>query len=377
MGSIYQNLIRIGLLITTTFFNFSKSKANTAIAALQSFQSKMKTLLALLFCLAYVNATTFKEVVLEEWETWKVKHGKEYGNELENNFRMKVFMDNKAKIARHNTLAHQGLKSYTQKMNEYSDMLPSEFNQVMNGYKRPNQQQLLSLDGITQILPAHVELPEKVDWRKYGAVTDVKNQGACGSCWAFSTTGALEGQHFRKTGKLVSLSEQNLLDCTAPLGEERCGGGNFDIAFTYIKENGGIDTEESYPYDNQYDPEPHACRFNPRNVGATDKGFVGITEGDEDALKAAVATVGPVSVAIHASDSFKQYGEGIFDEEDCNGFRPNHAVLVVGYGTNEEGDYWLVKNSWGKTWGDQGYIKMSRNKNNQCFIASAASYPVV
>merc|ERR1712223_1523709 len=357
---IYQNLIRIGLLITTTFIYYSKSK----------------TFLALLFCLAYVNATTFKEVVLEEWETWKVQHKKEYGSEQENNFRMKVFMDNKAKIARHNTLAHKGQKSYTQKLNEYSDMLPSEFNEIMNGYKRRNQQRLISLEGITQILPAHVKLPENVDWREHGAVTDVKNQGACGSCWAFSTTGALEGQYFRKTGKLVSLSEQNLLDCTAPLGEERCGGGNFDIAFTYIKENGGIDTEESYPYDNQYDPEPHACRFNPRNVGATDKGFVGITEGDEDALKAAVATVGPVSVAIHASDSFKQYGEGIFDEEGCNG-RMNHAVLVVGYGTNEEGDYWLVKNSWGKTWGDQGYSKMSRNKNNQCFIASAASYPVV
>merc|ERR1712223_10539 len=157
MGSIYQNLIRIGLLITTTFVNFSKSKANTAIAALQSFQSKMKTLLALLLCLAYVNATTFKEVVLEEWETWKVQHGKEYGSEQENNFRMKVFMDNKAKIATHNTLAHQGLKSYTQKLNEYSDMPPSEFNQVMNGYKRTSmgmfdgnewvQQKLLSLDG--------------------------------------------------------------------------------------------------------------------------------------------------------------------------------------------------------------------------------------
>merc|ERR1711899_652599 len=345
MGSIYQNLIRIGLLITTTFINFSKSKASTAIAALQSFQSKMKAFLAILFCLAYVNATTFKEVVLEEWETWKVQHGKEYGSEQENNFRMKVFMDNKAKIARLNTLAHKGQKSYTQKL---------------NGYKRPNRQQLLSLEGITQILPAHVELPENVDWRDYGAVTDVKNQGACGSCWAFSTTGALEGQHFRKTGKLVSLSEQNLLDCTAPLGEERCGGGNFDIAFTYIKENGGIDTEESYPYVDSNacqdpectNPEPHACLFNPRNVGATDKGFVDITEGDEDALRAAVATIGPVSVGIHASDSWQHYHEGVFDEEDCNGIL-NHGVLVVGYGTNEEGDYWLVKNSWGKTWGDQ------------------------
>merc|ERR1712156_441000 len=384
MGSIYQNLIRIGLLITTTLVNFLKLKANTTIAALQSFQSKMKTLLALLLCLACVNATTFKEVVLEEWETWKVQHGKEYKSELENNFRMKVFMDNRAKIARHNTLAHQGLKSYTQKLNEYSDMLSSEFNEVMNGYKRPNNPRILSLDFITQILPAHVRLPENVDWRDYGAVTDVKNQGACGSCWAFSTTGALEGQHFRKTGKLVSLSEQNLIDCTAPYGEQRCKGGSMDVAFQYIKENGGIDTEESYPYVDSnacqdpecLSPEPHACRFNPRNVGASDKGFVDITEGDEDALKAAVATIGPVSVGIHASDSWQHYHEGVFDEEDCNGIL-NHGVLVVGYGTNEEGDYWLVKNSWGKTWGDQGYIKMSRNKDNQCFIASSASYPVV
>ena len=221
---------------------------------------------------------------------------------------------------------------------------------------------------------AHVDLPEEVDWRAHGAVTDVKDQGRCGSCWAFSTTGSLEGQHFRKTGKLVSLSEQNLVDCSFKFGNKGCGGGLMDNAFRYIKANGGIDTEQSYPYDGVEEQ----CHYNPRNIGATDKGFVDITSGDEESLKAAVATKGPVSVAIDASHpTFQFYSTGIYNEPECNPQMLDHGVLVVGYGSIQEGDYWTVKNSWSTKWGDQGYIKMSRNKNNQCGIASVASYPVV
>jgi len=338
----------------------------------------MKLLLTLLCCLAYVNATTFKEVVLGEWEEWKTMHGKVYRNEHEDNFRMKVFMENTAKIARHNTLAHQGLKTYTMRVNEYADLLEHEFVSIMNGYKQKNKTQ--EHEGITQILPAYVELPDEVDWRDHGAVTEIKNQGHCGSCWAFSTTGALEGQHFRKTGKLVSLSEQNLIDCSRSFGNNGCEGGLMDHAFSYIKANKGIDTEEGYPYIDGHRGQhsSHSCHFNPRNVGATDKGFVDIKEMDEDALKAAVATIGPVSAAIDANYmQFMYYHQGIYDNSQCSSTKLDHAVLVVGYGTSEEGDYWLVKNSWGTTWGDNGYIKMSRNKDNQCGIASAASYPVV
>jgi len=334
-----------------------------------------------LFCyLAYVNATSFKEVVLEEWETWKVEHGKEYKNKLEDNFRMKVFMDNKARIAKHNALAHQGQKTYTMKLNEYADMLHQEFITTMMGYDQSNKN--TSNVGLTQIYPANVDLPDHMDWRDHGAVTGVKNQGTCGSCWAFSTTGALEGQHFRKTGKLVSLSEQNLIDCSRKFGNKGCLGGLMDSAFTFIKENDGIDTEASYPYRDikadQYNPKSHSCHFNKHTVGATDKGFVDITQFDEDALKAAVATIGPISVAIDAKhDSFMFYHGGIFYEPTCHSLILNHGVLVVGYGTSEQGDYWLVKNSWGKTYGEEGYIKMARNKNNNCGIATEASYPTV
>lgn len=332
----------------------------------------MKVLLVFACFMVYANAVSFYEVVSDEWVTWKLFHGKNFSNPVEDKFRLKIFMENKAKIAKHNAMAHQGDRSYFLKMNSYGDLLHHEFIGIMNGYNFEQKRQLN--DGLTQIMPAHVDLPEEVDWRAHGAVTDVKDQGQCGSCWAFSTTGSLEGQHFRKSGRLVSLSEQNLVDCSTKYGNNGCNGGLMDNAFRYIKANGGIDTEQTYPYDG----EDEQCHYNPRNIGATDKGFVDVTPGDEDALKAAVATVGPVSVAIDASHpTFQFYNHGIYDEADCDPQNLDHGVLVVGYGTTDEGDYWLVKNSWSPKWGDEGYIKMSRNKNNQCGIASCASYPVV
>ena len=147
-----------------------------------------------------------------------------------------------------------------------------------------------------------------------------------------------------------------------------------DYAFQYIKDNGGIDTENSYPYH----AEDERCHFNPNKVGATDKGFVDIEEGNENALKKAVATVGPVSVAIDAShESFQFYNEGVYHDDDCSSENLDHGVLVVGYGTEDGKDFWLVKNSWGTAWGQEGYIKMERNANNACGIASSASYPLV
>jgi len=324
--------------------------------------------------LGLANSVSISQLVKDEWDLFKNTHNKSYSS-FEEKFRMKVYLENRHKITRHNARNQNGEVSFTLKMNKYGDLLHHEFVSLMNGYKGRDSNR--TSEGAFFVSPANVEIAENVDWRTKGAVTPVKDQGQCGSCWAFSSTGALEGQHFRKTGKLVSLSEQNLVDCSGKYGNDGCNGGLMDQAFQYVKDNKGIDTETSYPYEGEDD----SCRFSETTVGATDKGFVDVPEGDEKALKAALATVGPVSVAIDASqESFQFYHKGIYIEAGCSSENLDHGVLAVGYGSHDHdkhGDYWLIKNSWGPTWGDEGYIRMARNRKNQCGVASSASYPLV
>ncbi|ERL86466.1 cathepsin L [Dendroctonus ponderosae] len=338
----------------------------------------MKTLVLLVTIAVACQAVSFSELVQEQWNSFKVQHKKQYESETEERFRMKIFMDNSHKVAKHNKLFEQGLYPYKLAMNKYGDLLHHEFVGLLNGFNRTKTYLKRGelQDSITFIEPAHVDIPDTVDWRQEGAVTPVKDQGHCGSCWSFSATGALEGQHFRQTKKLVSLSEQNLVDCSSRFGNNGCNGGLMDNAFRYIKNNGGIDTEAAYPYMG----EDEKCRYSAKNRGATDKGFVDIPSGDEDKLKAAVATVGPISIAIDAShESFQLYSNGVYSDPTCSSTELDHGVLVVGYGTDEKTgmDYWLVKNSWGDTWGLDGYIKMARNQDNQCGVATQASYPLV
>jgi len=318
------------------------------------------------------------EVIVEEWEAWKLKYNKSYVygthedavSSQEESFRMKVWLENKAMIESHNRLFYKGEKSYSLKMNKFADLLHHEFVATMNGF-RPSKERV---QGAVYIPAANVELPSEVDWVAQGAVTDVKDQGQCGSCWTFSTSGTLEGQHYRQTGELISLSEQQTLDCDDREGG--CDGGDPEEALMYINRQGGLDTEESYPYRGYQS----TCKFSSGNVGAKDTGIVQIRSGSESDLKNAVATVGPVAVAIDASHNSFQYisGDEIYDEPHCSSSDLDHAVLVVGYGTTWDGqDYWLVKNSWGKSWGDQGYFRLARNKNNKCGVATYAAYPTV
>jgi len=331
--------------------------------------------LALLLCLfiASIEAIAFYAVTPDaEWETFKAMYGKHYSG-LEDTFRRKIFMENKMRVFEHNKLYTQGIKTYELAINEFADLLHTEFKSLMLGLSKPYRTNRNFSS--TYLSPANVYVPKLVDWRKEGYVTPVKNQGSCGSCWAFSTTGSLEGQHFKKSGKLVSLSEQNLVDCSQKYDNHGCSGGLMDNAFKYIKDNGGIDTELSYPYEGEDD----TCRFKKGSVGATVSGFVDVPEGNETALQEALATVGPISVAIDAShQSFQLYSHGIYYEPECSSTELDHGVLTIGYGTNKKGlDYWLVKNSWGESWGQKGYVKMARNKKNNCGIATVASYPLV
>jgi len=332
--------------------------------------NSVKCLLLLAF-IGLASSVSVTKLLGDEWHLFKASHNKKY-NEFEEKFRMKVYMENRHKIARHNLQYENGEKSYSMAMNHFGDLLHHEFVSVMNGFKGTNFSK--SENGAFFMEAANVQVPAAIDWRDLGAVTPVKDQGQCGSCWAFSTTGALEGQNFRKTGNLTSLSEQNLIDCSGKYGNEGCNGGLMDQAFQYIKDNKGIDTEDTYPYE----AEDDVCRYNPKNRGAVDSGFVDIPSGNEAKLMAAVATVGPVSIAIDAShESFQFYSKGVYNEPECSSDDLDHGVLVVGYGTEKGKDYWIVKNSWSEKWGDNGFIRMVRNRKNQCGVATAASYPIV
>jgi cathepsin L len=266
-------------------------------------------------------------------------------------------------------------RGFTVAINKFADLTGQEFKSLYNGLNITKK--TVPVVPVVQHTAGPQVQGDIVNWVNKGAVTGIKNQGQCGSCWSFSATGSMEGAHFLKTGSLVSLSEQNLVDCSTAQGNQGCNGGLMDQAFQYVIANKGIDTEASYQYTAT---GPNTCDFSASNVGTTISSYQDIPSGNEGALLTA-ANQQPVSVAIDASqNSFQLYSSGVYYEPNCSSTSLDHGVLVVGYGTDSTSqtpDYWLVKNSWGTDWGMNGYIEMARNQNNNCGIATAASYPII
>ncbi|XP_044755985.1 procathepsin L-like [Coccinella septempunctata] len=320
---------------------------------------------------------TLEQVLVQDWGNFKSAFKKAY-TAAEEALRKEIFIENRQSVIDFNTRYSSGEVTYTQQLNPFADLLPHEFSQRLNGFNRSSLTKRVKLPSPTAFVPsANVNIPERMDWRDQNAVTAVKFQGDCMSCYAFASAGALESHTFRKTGKLVDLSPQQILDCSKGYGNEGCNGGLMTDAYEYVKTQPGLDTWDSYPYEGK-DGE---CRFKQESVEAYCTGFVELPEGDEKALEYAVATIGPVTVAIDASQrGFQFYKDGIYLDPNCKNKQEemNHGVLVIGYGTEPDGKkYWLVKNSYGPQWGNGGYVKMAKDAGNHCGIANSASYPLV
>jgi cathepsin L len=271
--------------------------------------------------------------------------------------RFNIFKANLALITEHNN----GPADWKMGLNQFADLTKEEFTSYL-GLKPRDNAYIRSKN--TEPLP---KVPQNdIDWTQKGAVTPVKDQAQCGSCWAFSTTGSMEGIVQIKTGQLLSLSEQELVDCAGSSGNQGCNGGLMDDAFNWIIQNGGLASEASYPYH----ASDGSCQSQPSVASIS--GYKDVPSRDENSLGVLLQTQ-PISIAIEADQSgFQFYKSGVF-KGPC-GKQLDHGVLLVGMGTDSGVDYWRVKNSWGVGWGDQGYIRMQRGVD-MCGLSDMASYP--
>lgn len=298
----------------------------------------MLAVLAIAAVTLYSLNSTDSSVENHSFDAWKLKFNKKYTTK-EESYRVGVWLQNFAFVEAHNKRFLAGLESYDLEMNEFADLASEEF-----GAKYLIKFPESVTSKCTGSQAPTLSLPDEVDWAAKGAVTAIKNQGQCGSCWAFSTTGSLEGVAFKKSGSLVSFSEQQLVDCSKSYGNEGCNGGWMNASFFYVKDQ-GITTEAKYPYHGV----GSTCKYTEADKVFTVSDCTEVTADKELALTAAVA-LNPVSVAIQANHlSFQLYKSGVYTG-NC-GTKLDHGVLAVGYGTIGGKKHFKVKNSWGATWG--------------------------
>ncbi|XP_030462140.2 ervatamin-B-like [Syzygium oleosum] len=338
-----------------------------------SFAGKVSLCLALMLGSWALHATSraLPEASMEQkFEQWIHEHGRTYADSEEKGNRFEIFVDNLRFIEDFN---HAGNRTFKLDLNAFSDLTAKEFLAIHTGLSlQPTRR---NSPGTMSFPRADVtDVPDSIDWVEKGAVNAIKNQGPCGCCWAFSTIAAVESITQIKTGNLPELSEQQLVDCNS--GNYGCNGGWMDTAFEYIIQNGGITSEANYPYratDGTCDTSAASSTV------AKITGYMEVPTNNEGELLNAVA-MQPVSIALDASGrEFQSYSSGVFNG-NC-GTAMTHAVVIVGYGTTEDGTkYWKIRNSWGETWGEAGYMMIQRDFDQPeglCGLAMHPSYPIV
>merc|ERR1712168_388800 len=328
-------------------------------------------LLVLVSILAVVNGFVTKQSVRvkgsvesNDWDGFKAKFGKVYSS-VEEDIHRQAFLDNIEWINKHNIEYDDGKHTYWCGANKYTDLTDDEWEGMM-GIKSEDDLPRYSQQRGVEGPPA----PDAIDWRTKGAVNAIKDQGQCGSCWAFSAVLALEGAWFISKGNLPDASEQQLVSCDRSC--HGCSGGLPANAYEYLRGQTvcGIDTSASIPYTAQDDSCDIAKTTDLKDVAATTIGGSSVV-GDDEAHKSALANVGPLSICVHVSDGFRHYSGGVFDDPECTG-RISHAVGLVGYGDN----VYYLRNSWGESWGVGGYMDIIMGKD-MCSMLGHTVYPVI
>lgn len=350
----------------------------------------MRQFISLRWVLLVGLALTQTVFALDEshaWNEFKKSFNRSYASESEEERRMNIFLDNLRYVESHNTKSTSS--SFKQGLGPLSDLTTEEINRSRNGFRwAPQDDTQMPISELFQSMLAafnesaiesrawyeNLLSRPSLDWRESGRVSKVKDQGSCGSCWSFATTGALESI-LASRGKATLLSEQNLVDCSRAYGNYGCSGGLMDAALRYVRDYGIMQSS-----DYAYTGKDESCKYDRSKVILRVRGSATLPHGNEALLRLALATMGPIPVAIDASArAFHNYKSGVYDDTECSSSSRalNHAVLLVGYGTDRNyGDYWIVKNSWGSKWGDSGYFKLARNRHNLCGIASYAVVPI-
>ncbi|XP_024868028.1 cathepsin L1 [Temnothorax curvispinosus] len=309
--------------------------------------------------------SNISEKLDDYWRTYKTQFNKTYTRNLEN-VRRAAWEQNLVEIYKHNLLAAAGHHSYTLRDNHIADLSTRQYMREMVKLMPSRRRRLPTEPIVSAVLKNPRDIPARLDWREYGFVTSPVNQRSCGSCYAYSIAESIEGQIFKQTGMLLPLSAQQLVDCSTSTGNLGCTGGSLRNTLKYLEKSKGLMARSTYPYN----AEQGECQFQKDLSVVNITSWAILPARDEKALEIAVATIGPIAASINASPkTFQLYHKGVYDDHQCSSDMVNHAMLVVGYTPTE----WILKNWWGASWGEKGYMRLARNKN-RCGVANYAAY---
>lgn len=343
----------------------------------------MKFLLLLISLFAIAQAISLAETKESLWKQYKLDFKRTFDSKSHEELREKIFRESIRTISHHNFEFRQGRESFKMGINSFSDMTFDEYSamfkanesiKAMANEKAKNirfRPKIIHGNDVGNLTERN--LAASFDWRDQGAVTKVRDQKLCGSCYAMATIGSIESQYFIMNKKLIDFSEQEIVDCAGEFTTFGCSGGIAFRVFDYVLEN-QLSTRSGYPYK----AEVGECRATENKIKIHLKGYGYVdAEDDDDNLAEAVTKFGPIVVSINSDlETFMRYSSGIYFDEKCTD-EVNHGALLVGYGSEDGIDYWIVKNSFGESWGESGYIRMARKMGNDCGIRTSPLFVIL